>query len=190
MEKNISDEVLLNRFSKGEETAFDLIFKRYSTVLYASAYNLFRNKQTCEDMVQELFIDLWEKRHNLEIRSLKSYLFVSIKNKALMAIRSGKVLISDDVLSELCAKYETDQYIIAKELANLLNLSIDKLPKKCQTVFKLSRIENLSNREIAERLNISIKTVENHMTIALSRLKTSSLEYLIITILFTSLIEH
>lgn len=185
MENNISDEVLLNRFYRGEETAFNLIFKRYSTLLYASAYNLFRDKQACEDMVQELFIELWEKRDSLKIRSLKSFLFVCIKNKALMAIRSGKVMISDDILSELCSKHETDHTIIVKELAEILNQSINKLPKKCQVVFKLSRIEHLSNREIAEKLNVSIKTVENQMTIALSRLKTSSIDYLIIATLLS-----
>lgn len=188
MEKNISDEVLLERFSKGDELAFSLIFKKYSSVLYTSAYNLFRNKQACEDMVQELFVELWEKKHRLKIQTLKSYLFVAIKNKALMGIRSGKVFMDEGVLAGICSKYETDQKLITKELTTLLYQSIDKLPKKCQLVFKLSRFEELTNREIAERLNISVKTVESQMTIALSRLKNSSLEYFVtITILSSQL---
>ncbi len=185
MEKNISDEVLLDRFLRGDEAAFTSIFKKYSTVLYSSAYNLFRDQQACEDMVQELFIELWEKKYALKIRTLKSYLFVSIKNKALMAIRSGKVFLDESVLSELCSEYETDHKLIADELAEILNRSINKLPKKCQTVFRLSRFENLTNKEIAERLDISVKTVESQMTIALSRLKSSSIEYFVTVIILS-----
>ena len=179
--KNL-DEELLEGLTQGDDTAFSEIFKKYSSHLYHAAYNLFRNKEACEDMVQELFIDLWEKRGNLQIRSLKSYLYVSIKNRALMVIRSGKLTIDDSVLLELCSKYYADQQIIAKELSELLDSSINKLPKKCQEIFKLSRESNLSNKEIAERLNISVKTVENQMTIALSRLKNSSKEFLAILV--------
>ncbi len=189
MIKEFADDTLLKKFKSGDEFAFNLIFNQYSKLLYSSAYNLFRNKQACEDMVQELFIELWEKKETLNIKSLKSYLFVCIRNKALMAIRSGKVTITTDVLIELCSKYETDHNLIAKELSEILNDSIDKLPKKCQAVFRLSRFENLSNKEIADKLNISIKTVENQMTIALSRLKNSSIDYLIITAVFSSLIK-
>lgn len=188
MEINVSEEVLLTRFLNGDEAAFGIIFKKYSSALYASAYNLFRNQQACEDMVQELFIELWEKRETLKIRSLKSYLFVSIKNKALMAIRSGKVFLDESVLFALCSEYETDQKLIADELADILNSSINKLPLRCQTVFKLSRFEKLSNRQIAEKLNISVKTVESQMTIALSRLKSSSLEYFVAVVIFSKIL--
>ncbi|ADY52939.1 RNA polymerase, sigma-24 subunit, ECF subfamily [Pseudopedobacter saltans DSM 12145] len=175
---NLEEEELISRFVKGDKNAFDLIFKKYSSHLYHAAYNLFRDKAACEDMVQDLFVDLWEKREQTQIRSLKSYLYVSIKNRALMAIRAGKVNIDDSALMKLCSKYFADQKVIAKELSDILNSSINKLPKKCQEIFKLSREGNLSNKEIAERLNISVKTVENQMTIALSRLKNSSKEFL------------
>lgn len=188
MDKDASEEILLSRFLNGDDDAFSIIFKKYSCGLYASAYNLFRNQHACEDMVQELFIELWEKKNTLKIRSLKSYLFVAIKNKALMAIRSGKVFLDESVLFELCSEYETDQKLIAEELADILNSSINKLPLRCQTVFKLSRFEKLSNRQIAERLNISVKTVESQMTIALSRLKSSSFEYFIGLIILSKIL--
>lgn len=188
MEKKVSEEVLLSRFLRGDEDAFGIIFKKYSGILYASANNLFKNQHACEDMVQELFIELWEKKHTLKILNLRSYLFIAIKNKALMAIRSGKVFLDESVLSELCSEYQTDQNLIVAELADIINCSIDKLPARCQTVFKLSRFEKLSNREIAQKLNISIKTVESQMTIALSRLKSSSFEYFSSLIILTSLL--
>lgn len=187
MDKDESEEILLSRFLSGDDDAFGIIFKKYSGVLYASAYNLFRNQHACEDMVQELFIELWEKKHTLSIRNLKSYLFVAIKNKALMAIRSGKIFVDESVMSELCSEYETDQNLIADELAGIINYSIDRLPERCQTVFKLSRLEQLSNREIATKLNISIKTVESQMTIALRRLKRCSAEYFTSLLIFSSL---
>lgn len=183
-----ADETLLTSLLEDDEDAFKQIYKRYAPRLYAAAYNLFRDKPLCEDLIQELFADLWIKRKNLNIKSLKPYLYTSAKNRALMAMRSGRTMLSETALEKLIADYATDDRLNIRELNDILNKSIDSLPDKCREIFRLSRNEHLSNKEIAERLNISIKTVENQMTIALRRLREQTVEFfaiIIIAIIFS-----
>ncbi|WP_410222492.1 RNA polymerase sigma-70 factor [Pedobacter sp.] len=183
-----ADETLLTSLLEDDEYAFKQIYKRYAPRLYAAAYNLFRDKPLCEDLIQELFADLWIKRKNLNIKSLKPYLYTSAKNRALMAMRSGRTMLSETALEKLIADYATDDRLNIRELNDILNKSIDSLPDKCREIFRLSRNEHLSNKEIAERLNISIKTVENQMTIALRKLREQTVEFfaiIIIAIIFS-----
>ena len=178
-----SDEMLLESLLKDDEHAFKLIYQRYSSGLYIAAYNLFRNKPLCEDLIQELFTDLWVKRKSLNIQSLKPYLYMSVKNRVLMTLRSGKAMLDESALEKLIADYATDSRLNIRELNDVLNKGIDSLPDRCREIFQLSRREHLTNKEIAERLNISIKTVENQMTIALRRLREQAGEFLAIIII-------
>lgn len=177
-----SDEDLLVRFIKGDELAFKLIFERYSSEMYLSAYNLFRDKATCEDMIQEIFIDLWNKKEQLNIKKLKPFLYGCVRNKVLMAIRSKKKSVSIEEVEHLCAIYTADMPVEVKELKDMITAKIEVLPERCKEIFYLSREENLSNKEIADKLNISIKTVENQMTIALRRIRSSMAEFLVLLI--------
>lgn len=167
-----SDEELFGLLQNDSQHAFKLIYQKYASALYAAAYNLFKDKPLCEDLVQELFADLWIKRKKLHIRSLKAYLFKSIRNNVLMIIRAGKVSCSEDVLENLISVYNADRRLAEKELQNALDSGVNALPDKCREIFVLSRNEQLNNREIARQLNISVKTVENQMTIALRRLRS------------------
>jgi len=185
-----ADETLLTSLLEDDEDAFKQIYKRYASGLYAAAYNLFRDKPLCEDLIQELFADLWIKRKKLNIKSLKPYLYTSVKNRALMAMRSGRTMLNETALEKLIADYATDDRLNIRELNDVLNKSIDSLPDKCRQIFRLSRNEHLSNKEIAERLNISVKTVENQMTIALRRLREQTIEFfaaVIIAIIFSKM---
>ena len=168
-----SDQELVEFLKKDSEKSFKVIYQRYASKLYYSAYNLLRNKEVCEDLVQELFIDLWVKRNQLEILQLKSYLYRSITNKALMVIRSGKVTLSLETVEMLIDEYATDDRVIDKEMQANLDKGISSLPEKCREVFILSRKEQLTHKEIATHLNISVKTVENHLTKALKHLRAS-----------------
>ncbi|TZF86020.1 RNA polymerase sigma-70 factor (plasmid) [Pedobacter sp. BS3] len=179
------DETLLESLLKDDEHAFKLIYQRYASGLYAAAYNLFRNKPLCEDLIQELFADLWIKRKDLNIQSLKPYLYMSVKNRVLMLIRSGRAMLDESALEKLIADYAADDRLNIRELNDVLNQGIDSLPDRCREIFQLSRREHLSNKEIAERLNISVKTVENQMTIALRRLREQAGEFLAILIIWT-----
>ncbi|TSD63311.1 RNA polymerase sigma-70 factor [Inquilinus sp. KBS0705] len=169
------DIQLLDRLKQDDESALCAIYKKYWQPLYLSAYHVIKDKQICEDIIQELFIKLWNNRQAIEITvSLKAYLYAAIRYEVYRQIRSGSVRadIYDDLLERIHtpAVYGTIEY---KELIAQISSVINKLPEKCREVYKLSREEHLSHKQIAERMNISAKTVENHLTKALRQLRTS-----------------
>lgn len=172
------DDKLLEQMREDNHMAFERIYDKYASALYYSAYNLFRDRQTCEDLVQELFVDLWMKRNDLKIRTLKSYLYKAIRNRVLMLIRSGKACVCIDVLEDLAVQYPAEDHLTEKEINRIVDQEMSGLPDRCREVFRLSRKENLSHKEIAARLNISVKTVENQVTIALRRLRSALGDFL------------
>nr|WP_121271842.1 RNA polymerase sigma-70 factor [Pedobacter schmidteae] len=188
MHKSVSlntDDHLVTLLRQGDGDAFKVIYDTYATGLYHAAYNIIRNKEECEDMVQELFADLWLKREKINITSsLKGYLFVMVKNKVLMRIRSKKIILNEDALQILAANEITDAVVLEKDLRMQLNRQIGQLPEKCAEIFKLSRNEQLSNKEIANQLDVSVKTVENQISIALKRLRGTLGDFLLLIIVF------
>jgi RNA polymerase sigma-70 factor (ECF subfamily) len=172
------DAKLLDLLRLDDREAFELLYKRYSAKLFHAAYNLFRDRDVCEDLVQELFIDLWTKRSQLNITSLESYLKVAIRHRVIYYIRTKKATLDLEVVEELIEKYTADSKLLQSDISQLLENNVAQLPEKCRQIFTLSRKEYLSNKEIASRLNISIKTVENQMTIALRYLRTGLTDYL------------
>jgi RNA polymerase sigma-70 factor (ECF subfamily) len=172
------DARLLEHLRLDDRKAFDILYHKYSSKLFYAAYNLFRDKDVCEDLVQELFIDLWTKRNQLNITSLEGYLKVAIRHKVLYYIRSQKASVDISVIETLVEKYSADSKVFQNDIAHLLEDGVAQLPEKCREIFTLSRKEYLTNKEIASRLNISIKTVENQITIALRYLRTGLTDYL------------
>jgi RNA polymerase sigma-70 factor (ECF subfamily) len=171
----LSDIELIDRLKADDETAISAIYKKYWQLLYVSAYNVLKDRQACEDMIQELFIKLWKNRAAIEISvSLKAYLYACIRYEVYRQMRSGAVRsdIFDDLPQRLQtpADYENIEY---KELIAQVSSVVGTLPQKCREVYQLSRDECLSHKQIALRLNISTKTVENHLTKALRQLRTS-----------------
>ena len=149
-------EVLLEALQKGEEKAFVYLFDRYYEGLLNYAGRIVRETELAHDLVQETFCKLYEDHVNLNIHlSVKSYLYKSVYNSCLNEIKYQKVV---------------NNY---------------KLPERCREVFVLSKVEELSNKEIAEKLNISVKTVEVQMTKALSRLR-EELEWVLCIIFFVN----
>ncbi|MDB5286795.1 MAG: polymerase, sigma-24 subunit, subfamily [Mucilaginibacter sp.] len=172
------DAKLLDLLKLDDRKAFDMLYKKYSAKLYYAAYNLFRDRDVCEDLVQELFIDLWTKRNQLNINSLEWYLKVAIKNRVLMYLRTKKVTLDISAIELLTEKYSADSQLLQRDISRVLDNNVALLPKKCREIFTLSRKDYLSNKEIASRLNISIKTVENQITIALRYLRSGLTDYL------------
>jgi RNA polymerase sigma-70 factor (family 1) len=170
-----SDIELVVQLQLGNETALAAIYRKYWQQLYLSAYNVLKDKLACEDIIQELFIKLWNNRDNIEINvSLKAYLYAATRYEVYRQVKNGRV--TADVFDRLYdylqtpAEYENIEY---KELMNRVSLVVNTLPDKCREVYKLSREDYLSHKQIASRLNISTKTVENHLTRALRQLRTS-----------------
>ncbi|RFZ94467.1 RNA polymerase sigma-70 factor [Mucilaginibacter conchicola] len=176
------DADLLSLLRDDDRMAFEVIYNKYSSKVYAVAYNLFRDKDVCEDLVQELFVDLWAKRSSLNISSLEWYLKVAIKNRVLMYIRAKKATLDLSAIAMLTERYSTDSKVLQSDIAAILEENVGRLPDRCREIFTLSRKEYLTNKEIALRLNISVKTVENQMTIALRHLRTGLTDYLPVVI--------
>ncbi|WP_411273010.1 RNA polymerase sigma-70 factor [Daejeonella sp.] len=171
----IEDTELMVRLREGDDLALKLIYKKYWTQLYTSAYNILHDQHACEDIIQDLFINLWNKREQIEIKaSLKSYLFASVRYEVFRQVRHGSV--REDIFENIQDRFQTpSEYgnIEHRELLSYVNSIVNNLSEKCKVVYKLSREEQLSHKEIASKLDISSKTVENHLNKALRQLRTS-----------------
>lgn len=170
-----TDEELLILLKAGRDDAFDCLYYRYRNRLFNIAYSRLRSKEICEELVQDLFADLWQKSGDLQIRNnLSSYLCTCIKYSVLDHIRAQKSkerYISEMLLSAARFSVSTEMALQNEELNYHLNKSIEALPEKCKEVFILSRFENNSVREIAEKLNISPDTAKYHISTALKKLR-------------------
>lgn len=177
-----SDLYFFSRLKSGDENAFDYLFNFYypGLIVYANKYLL--NNHLSEEIVQGVFLKLWQDRRFIEINtSFKSYIFQSVKNKCLDVLKHRKIKdeYTRKVLDEAeSSTEETWETFVESELYALLIKAVEKLPSECRKVFQYSRIRNLSNKEIAEKLGISVKTVENQITKALKHLRIELKDYL------------
>ena len=171
------EQELISRLNHGDESALATIYKDNWEVMYLAAYNLVKNKQISEDIVQDVFITIWKKREKLEIKvSLKSYLYTSTIYKTYDYFRKNKSAITVELIENFNERIQTsnpETKLMDKELTEYLETIIGELPEKCKIVFNLSRNEQLSHKEIAAQLNISTRTVEGHITKALKILRAS-----------------
>lgn len=170
-----TDHELLKLLSDDDRDAFDKIYARHWEDMFKTAFSLLRDTDASKDVVQDIFIWLWEHRHSLAIISLKSYLKTAIKFKVANYIRSGT--FRESFFKELAAidwagvGISPDEELEIKQLTSIIQEAISTLPEKCREIFRLSRDAQLTNQQIAAKLNISVKTVESQMTIAIRRVR-------------------
>ena len=162
--------------------AIDRLFHEHYEGLSRYAYSILKDQSAAEDLVQQLFITLWEKREDLEISSdPRSYLYRSTYNRCLNEVKRIKRRgVHTDATEEygLESGADTSQRVLGKELEDRIESAIQTLPEKCGEVFRMSRFKELSYKEIAEKLDISTKTVENHMGKALRLMREELKDYL------------
>ncbi len=172
--------------------AFEELFRTHYSALCGYANMYLNDVDAAEDMVQEVFLKLWKNKNSLEIRtSLKSYLFRAVRNACLNMIDHINIREEYKKFNELDIKEDesnfTDESIVS-ELEDKIRTTIDTLPVERRKVFVLSRYEGLKYKEIAERLNISVKTVENQMGKALQFMRENLVDYLpLILLIFKGL---
>ncbi len=150
------------------------LYSEYYEYLVKSVYRMVPDQSTAEDLVQEVFFEIWKKRERLEFRtSVGAYLRRAVTNRALNYIRAKKMNFEgEDAAIQLKSnEINSVKKLEIDDLQQLINDSIDLLPEKCRAVFAMSRFEEMKYAEIAESLGISIKTVENHISKALKLLK-------------------
>lgn len=163
-----SDETLVGMLAMDDERALKQIFDLYNRKLFTIAASVLSNDSLAKDIVQDVFIDLWNRRHTSQIRNLSHYLVRAIKFQVLKQLRDGKLRDRHVKLAEdIRFANQTEESLNCQELERLLSNAVDQLPPRCRHVFTLSRFENLSHKEIACRLGISAKTVEVQITKAL-----------------------
>lgn len=186
-----TDQELIKLISKGNKEAFNILYTRNWADLYKMAFTILRNKDACMDLIQDVFVWIWENKEGLVISSPKSYLRAAVKYKIANYIRAG--IIRNSFFEE-AAKFNfsesgpsADESMEMAELNRIIQKVVIGLPQKCLEIFRLSREADLSNKEIAEQLGISTKTVENQITIALHRIRATVEPYLI-SLLFLSIL--
>lgn len=171
MDKNIDDLFILKLIRAGDRLAFKHLFELYFTPLCRFVHLYIKKPGATEDIVLDLFAGFWEKRETLQIQvTLKAYLFQAARNRALNYLRDNERFIPTSDFSSL-ERFEEDDTLETQELQRLIEEAILSLPPKCQDIFNKSRMENLSNKEIAERMNISVKAVEGHISRALRQIR-------------------
>ncbi|WP_099146841.1 RNA polymerase sigma-70 factor [Bacteroides sp. KFT8] len=171
--KSIDDDILLLKLIRnGDETAFKRIFYKYIDSIERFIMCYIHDREKAQELALDLFIYIWEKRETLQIQlTLKAYLFQSAKNKAYTFLHKNENLNYIDDLNLLDQSVEAYPFLEMEELSRLIEEAVSLLPEKCKKIFEKSRVDNLTNKEIAYSLDISEKTVENQITIALKKIK-------------------
>jgi RNA polymerase sigma-70 factor, ECF subfamily len=179
---NLPEQQQIEALIGGDITAFEMNFKTYYQPLCNYAYTFLQDKEEAEEIVQGTFLSFWEKRNTLTIRTgLKPYLYAMVRNACLNVIKHEKIK-QKHAVEEIALAPQThdsvDEAVTSSELEIKIQQAMEKLPEQCRLVFKLSRFEELKYAEIAEQLDISVKTVENHMGKALKIMREQLKDYL------------
>lgn len=165
---------------------YEVLFRDNYEPLTRYAFSIIKNQEEAEDVVQKLFVKFWEKRNEMEnVNDFRAYLYRSVYNTCLNEIKRLKRMQSFSANGEVdVASSDKASYaVLGGELEAQIENAVSSLPEKCQEVFRLSRFEELSYKEISEKLNISVKTVENHIVKALRIMREELSDYLPLIVL-------
>jgi RNA polymerase sigma-70 factor (ECF subfamily) len=172
---------LLIKLKQGDKTAFSSLFNKYYKDMVLYGGNILQNQALSEDVVQNVFLKLWKDRDGLEIKkSLKSYLLRSVHNGCLDEIRHKGIVRNFETYKIKTIDGDnlyTEDYVLYSDLKNNLDEAISKLPLQCREAFEMNRIEGLKYREIAEKLNVSERTIEVRIGKALGLLRINLQEF-------------
>lgn len=162
----LTDDELLARIREHDEQAFKELYERYWYKMYVIAYRKLRRKEVAEELAQELFVLIWQKRETLRIINLRAFFGVSLRNLIIDYIRRN--IREEHYLDQLrqffpVSTLATIETVQLDELSEAVQNTLAKLPEKTRQIFILNRFEHLTIREIAQQLNLSEKTIEYHL---------------------------
>ncbi|MDI9873889.1 MULTISPECIES: RNA polymerase sigma-70 factor [Bacteroidota] len=176
----LTDEQLVNLIIEDNKYAFEEVYHRYWYKLFGVAYHEIGTREEAEELVHDLFESLWNRRHQLNIRMLSAYLVVSIKHLSTNYIKSqitNRKFQEYLIFNEIRQSHATEEVVHFSELSDAVEEAMKKLPEKTCEVFRMSRFENQSVKEIAVQLNLSEKAVEYHITKSLKLLRENLKAY-------------
>lgn len=172
MNTNSYDILLLKLIKQGDQIAFRHLFYQYADSLERFITYYIHDREKSQDLVLDIFTYIWENRQNFEIKlTLKAYLFQVARNKSFTYIRDKKIPVYLEEMEGMEIVQNYDSELELQELHHLIEEAVSLLPDKCREIFRKSREENLTNKEIAGQLHISEKTVEGQITIALKKIR-------------------
>ncbi|MEJ6980613.1 RNA polymerase sigma-70 factor [Pedobacter sp. P351] len=182
------DSDLLDAIKLDDEKAFALLFDRYWSKIYSTSNRYLKDGSASSDIVHDIFLGIWLKRAELKITSLQAYLTTAARYRVYKQLEKGKKNIlkyeKDLEIHDTCLiNNQADSNFIFKDLEKEVNTYLSKLPNRCREIFILSRKEHLSNDEIAIKLGISKRTVENQLTHALRQIRLSLKDVSVILLL-------
>ena len=181
--------IIRDKQKSKEDQAFELLFRKYYVRLFCFANKFITDPTEAEEIVQEVFLNIWKRKDQLKLDDkIKPYLFKSVQNLCFNFIEHQKVVNNYYAVIEMVYKnqqedFDTYESVIYAELQQKIDQAIESLPEACKKVFRMSREDGLKYTEIAQQLNISVKTVETQMGRALQKLKTELKDYLSIMII-------
>ena len=176
----------LQAIKDGDKGAYEQLFRQHYAPLCRYAYTFLKDAQEAEEAVQAVFLALWERRHELQVStSLKSYLYQMVQNKSLNQLKHEKVKeaykqYNHSQINQNQHQSHASHLAIHNELTERIDHAINELPEQCRKIFQMSRVDELKYSEIADILQISVKTVENQMSKALRYLREKLADYLVI----------
>lgn len=180
--------LLIRSFIHGDERAFESLFELYHRRLYGFLYNLLKSSEDAEEIVQDTFVKIWESRHRFkEEYTFESFLFKIAKNSFLNHNRkqiNKKIFQEDYRLAFDVSQNTTEDYIIFKETRDIIDAIIADMPPKRREIFILQKVDGLSRKEIAEKLGISVITVDSHLMKANAELKENLKKYSLLLLLY------
>ena len=175
---------LFDRIKQGDKLAFETLFRLYYKSLCVFSHRIVKDAVTAEELIQDILYHLWDKRESLVLNtSIKSYLFKSAYNNSLKHIRHMKIVHEHENYVKTGPEpgiQQPDNYAETGEIMHIIDQTLSSMPEKSQEIFKLNRYEGLKYQEIAEKMGISVKTVEAHMSSVLRLFRENLKDYLVI----------
>lgn len=178
-----TDSELVSGIYQNDKKAFRQLYDRYQEDLYRVAFRKIRSEEVAEEIVQDIFVNLWEKRHKLVVDDIRSYLFRAVRNGVLdylraQLVRQNYVKESVSFGEQVSYSTSTDDDLTLNDLKQAIDSGINQLPEKTRKIFILNRLENRSAEEIAALLTMPKRTVEYHITVALRSMRVALKDFL------------
>jgi RNA polymerase sigma-70 factor (family 1) len=181
----VTDSELLRQMAAGDENGLKCLHERYWSKLYEYAVRKVTFQEVAEEIVQDVFLDLWKRRETLLVERLDAYLFGATKKRIIDVIRASLVRKHHEESSQLLRTSEdtgldAEEELAYQELYSAIHKCLDLLPEKTSEIFRMNRMEQLSAREISTLLNIPARTVEYHITQGLRMMKVHLQDFLVL----------